>query len=364
MFFFVVAALSEGSPDIPVVGASEQNADILGVGRTSTSARPVTQGAMSVAALASSSSMDKEILDSSSSGFKRKNFKDLGGRSSSPAFARKCIGDFGLLVTYEEDADYVPFLPGDGEACESHNILSGLDHLKFQRRLDGLSLVELDYFHDVFSLKLRREQSNSVATVARLKAELLCAKGEVDTIRSKCCMFEEKEAIMLATEGNLKTELEVLKEKLYLTNEDFSLMVTELLPHAMKTLLSSDSFISLLADLHKKAMLVSRPQPFEEVVGMDLGFHLEDVKDYDPDATKEYDKAINDFYHVEFPNLDLLAYHLKRILGLLKSLEPPFVPIHKSSGACPFLANVMSVSDEGVVSISITMISNRWKYQM
>ncbi|GJV44414.1 hypothetical protein Tco_1428950 [Tanacetum coccineum] len=321
----VVAALSEGSPDIPVASALKGNADILGVGRTSTAAHPVTRGVMSAAALVGSSSR--------------------GGRSSSPAFAGERTGAFGPLVTSEDDADSDPFLPGDGEAHESHNILSGLDHPDFQRRLDGLSLVELAIFHDVSSLKFVMSGTilNREARLLSSETKLLCAKGkspidepadlkvDAKTLWSKCRKFEEKEAIMLATEASLKTELEVLKEKLDSSNEDRSLMVADLLPHAVKTLLSSDSFSSLLAYLQKKAMLSSRPQAFKEVVGMDLGFHLEDVKDYDPDAMEAYDKAIDDFYFANFPDLDLLAYHSKRSLG-------------------PSSADVMSAGDEGVLA--------------
>nr|GEV79339.1 hypothetical protein [Tanacetum cinerariifolium] len=132
---------------------------------------------------------------------------------------------------------------------------------------------------------------------------------DVKALRIKCYRFEEKEAVMLATEASLKTKLEVIKEKLDLANEDHALM--------------------------RKATLVSRAQAFEEVVGMDLGFLLKDVKDYDPYAVEVYDKVVDDFYRVKFPYLDLLAYHSKKSLGLLKSLEPPSLPLRKVSSVGP-----------------------------
>nr|GFC95637.1 hypothetical protein [Tanacetum cinerariifolium] len=109
----------------------------------------------------------------------------------------------------------------------------------------------------------------------------------------------------------------------------------DLLPHVVKILLSSDSFSTLLAGLQRKACLLVA-QAFEEVVSMNLGFQLKDVKDYNLDAVGVYDEAVDDFYQVEFPYLYLLAYHSKRSLGLPKSLEPPSLPLCKSYGAGTF----------------------------
>ncbi|GJU34905.1 hypothetical protein Tco_1183259 [Tanacetum coccineum] len=58
----------------------------------------------------------------------------------------------------------------------------------------------------------------------------------------------------------------------------------------------------------------------------------EDMNDYELDVEEIYDKVIDDFYRVEFPYLDLLAYYLKKSLGLLKSLKPPPLPIREASG--------------------------------
>ncbi|GJS96913.1 hypothetical protein Tco_0803881 [Tanacetum coccineum] len=161
--------------------------------------------------------------------------------------------------------------------------------------------------------RLKGEQSVSSATIARLEAKLLSVEGgssiidyvdvhdlmskneklkkdiaglqelfqlvlsskdilecDAKALQSRCHKFDEKEAIMLATEASLKAEIESLKEKLDSAMEDRSLMVTDLLPHAVKVLLSSDSFSTLLADLQKKAMLVGRAQALEELVGESL----------------------------------------------------------------------------------------------
>ncbi|GKD62271.1 hypothetical protein Tco_1299780 [Tanacetum coccineum] len=138
---------------------------------------------------------------------------------------------------------------------------------------------------------------------------------------------------MLAIEASLKAEIESLKEKIDSAMEDRSLMVTDLLPHAVKVLFSSDSFSSLLVDLQKKAMLIGKAHAFEELAGMGLDFQLKDMKGYEPDVVDSFDKSIDNFYRVEFPYLDLLSYHTRKSLGLLKSLEPPSLPPRVPSGA-------------------------------
>ncbi|GKC95737.1 hypothetical protein Tco_1161179 [Tanacetum coccineum] len=137
--------------------------------------------------------------------------------------------------------------------------------------------------------RLRGEQSKSTATIARLEAELLCVE-----VKSP---IHEVGSVRVLKAGN---------EKL----------------------------VKDISSLRELSHLVEA-QAFEEVVGMGLGFQLESVKDYDPDATKAFDKAVDGFYCVKFRYLDLLAYHLKRSLGFLKSLDPPSLPLRKSSGVSP-----------------------------
>ncbi|GKE78413.1 hypothetical protein Tco_1544533, partial [Tanacetum coccineum] len=91
---------------------------------------------------------------------------------------------------------------------------------------------------------------------------------DVEALRSRCRKFDEKEAIMLATEASLKAKIKSLKDKLESAIEDRSLMVIDLLPHTLKVLLTSDSFSAILADLQKKVMLVGRAQAFEEVAAL------------------------------------------------------------------------------------------------
>ncbi|GKA34056.1 hypothetical protein Tco_0720485 [Tanacetum coccineum] len=273
----VSAPLPVGSPDVLVANTSSEDANILGVKGTSVAAWSAPRGIMDAPTFVGSSFKGKKIIGSSVGGLKKRRFKDLDGVASSPVFVRRRV-----------------------------------------RRLDGLSLPELANFHDVFALKflmfntmlnkevhslsveasrirdenfrLRGKNLKSTATIARLEAELLgvgelsplvesskkILVADVEALRGRCRKFEEKEAIMLATEAT-----------------------------------------------------------FEEVASMDLGFQLENIKDYDPNAMEAYDKAVDDFYRVEFPYLDLLAYHLRRSLGFLKSLEPPSLPLHKSLGAGP-----------------------------
>ncbi|GJR32808.1 hypothetical protein Tco_1109040 [Tanacetum coccineum] len=229
------------------------------------------------------------------------------------------------LATSEENSDSDSFLPGDDAVHEDRDVLSKLDHHEVQRWLDGLSVVELANFHDVSALKFG-EQSVSSTTIAQLEAELLSIGGGSSVIdfvvvhdlmsenERRCHKFDEKEAIMLATKASPKAEIESLKEKLDYAVEDRSLMVTDLLPHAVKVLLSSDSFSTLL---------------------------LKDLKDYEPNDVDSFDKSVNNFYRVKFPYLDLLAYYARKSLGLLKSLEPPYLPPRAPSGSgtssSPFL---------------------------
>ncbi|GKF25838.1 hypothetical protein Tco_0081732, partial [Tanacetum coccineum] len=160
-------------------------------------------------------------------------------------------------------------------------------------------------------------------------------KHDSETLPYICHEFEEKEAVMIAKEASFKTELEVLNEKLDLAIETRSLIVTDLVPHVVKTLLSSDSFSVMLADLHEKVMLVSREQALREVADMDIGLILENIRDYDPDAREAYDKVIDYIYLVEVSYLDLLAHHSERSLGFLKSLKPLALPLHKTSSVGP-----------------------------
>ncbi|GKC73217.1 hypothetical protein Tco_1119100, partial [Tanacetum coccineum] len=118
----------------------------------------------------------------------------------------------------------------------------------------GSSVIDFVTVHDLMSEneKLKKD----IAGLQELFQLVLSSKDilecDAKALQSRCHKFDEKEAIMLATEASLKAEIESLKEKLDSAVEDRSLMVTDLLPHAVKVLLSSDSFSSLLVDLQKK----------------------------------------------------------------------------------------------------------------
>nr|GEX40735.1 hypothetical protein [Tanacetum cinerariifolium] len=121
-------ALSEGSPNRPDVGASKGHAGGVGVRILGVVAHAASQTVMYSAAFAGSSFKVKEDMRHS-----------------------KFMGP---LATYKEDEVLDPFVSGDTEAVESHSLLSSLEYLDFQRRLDGLSPIKSANFHDVSALKL------------------------------------------------------------------------------------------------------------------------------------------------------------------------------------------------------------------
>ncbi|GJS50423.1 hypothetical protein Tco_0623785 [Tanacetum coccineum] len=283
----------------------------------------------------------KEVVVSSSYGSKRKRLESSGGSGPSPIFIGRRTRFLGPLASSKDTREVDPFLQGDDEARVSHDILSGLLHPKTQRHLDGLSLNELVNFHDVSALKfmmssnmlnrearslsaevlrlrdevvtLRNQRANSAIVISRLEAKLLGVEGRLatseDSVVRNLRAENEKlvgdiasllELSILAESSRkiIKDDIEslLLKEKLDLANEDHSLMVTDLPPHAVKTLLSSDSFSAMLAGLQEKVMFVRRGQALKEVADMGIGLRLEDMRDYKSDAEETYDKAIDDFY--------------------------------------------------------------------
>ncbi|GJW62698.1 putative retrotransposon protein [Tanacetum coccineum] len=295
----VSAPLPVGSPDVPVANTSSEDANILGVKGTSVAACSAPRGIMDAPTFVGSSFKGKKIIGSSAGGLKKRRFEDLDGVASSPVFVRRRIRFVGPLASSKENVDSDPFLQAN-----FHDVFA-LKFMMFNTMLNkevhSLS-VEASRIRDE-NFRLGGKKSKSTATIARLEAELLGVGGKF--LAHEVGFIPDLKAENKKLTEDFKTELEALKEKLDLANEDRSLMVTDLLPHVVKTLLSRDYF----------------------------SFQLENIKDYDLNAMEAYDKAVDDFYHVEFPYLDLLAYHLRRSLGFLKSLEPPSLPLHKSLGA-------------------------------
>ncbi|GJU20394.1 hypothetical protein Tco_1153736 [Tanacetum coccineum] len=304
--------LSVGSPDIPTINTSDEDIEMqvagVGVGISfprvkgvGMAARSAPRRAISALVSVDFSSKGKEVIVSLTGGSKRKRLE--------------------LQVVKVPPSYLWGGVLGDDVSQESHDVL----------RVHG----------EVFNL--RGERSESAAFISRLEAKLLCVEGrssasedtvvhdlkaeieklvegivnlhelsrlvesskmvlesDTESLCSRCRQFEEKEAIMLVTKANPKTELE------------------------------------------EKVMFVSRAHALKEVADMEIGLRLEDMRDYKPDAEEVYDKAIDDFYRVEFPYLDLLAYRAKRSLGVRQERR-----MDTLSKVSEYLNNLEAFLDDG-----------------
>nr|GEU30840.1 hypothetical protein [Tanacetum cinerariifolium] len=110
----------------------------------------------------------------------------------------------------------------------------------------------------------------------------------------------------------LRGEVEALKDKLDLVNQERTSLGRIFFPHAIERLLSSDHLSSALADLQEKAML-----------------------DFDPNVEQNYDRAIESFYQVKFPHMDLLVNYAGHSVGKLMTLKPPIISFGNASAAGP-----------------------------
>ncbi|GKD48676.1 hypothetical protein Tco_1277652 [Tanacetum coccineum] len=197
-----------------------------------------------------------------------------------------CKTLFGSLASTEDPGDSDPFLPGIEEARSSRDALCNLSYPDVQRRLDGLTLTELTNFHDVAAMRLR---------------------GEV----------------------------EALKDKLDLANQERTSLVRDFFPHVVERLLFSDHLSYALADLWEKAMLVGRSQALREVASSGISVELMYMKDFDPNAEQNYDRAIESFYRVKFPYVDLLVHYAGQSVEKLMTLKPLIIPFGNASAAGP-----------------------------
>ncbi|GKE19568.1 hypothetical protein Tco_1427145, partial [Tanacetum coccineum] len=246
--------LSVGSPDIPTINTSNEDIEmqVAGVGVSISSprvkgvgmaARSAKRRAIYALVSVGFSSKGKEVIVSLTGGSKRKRLE--------------------LQVVKVPPPYLWGGILGDDVSWESHDVLSGLLLSSNMLNMEVLSLSAkvLRLHGKVFNL--RGEWSESAAFISRLEANLLCVEGrssasddtvvhdlkaeneklvevivnlhelsrlvesskmvlesDTESLRSRCHQFEEKEAIMLVTEANPKTELEVLNEKLDSNNED------------------------------------------------------------------------------------------------------------------------------------------------
>ncbi|GKC17479.1 hypothetical protein Tco_1014261 [Tanacetum coccineum] len=85
----------------------------------------------------------------------------------------------------------------------------------------------------------------------------------------------------------------------------------------------------------EKAMLVGRSQALREVASSGISVKLVDMKDFDPNAKQNYDRAIESFYQVKFPYVDLLVHYAGQSMGKLMTLKPPIISFRNASAAGP-----------------------------
>ncbi|GJZ03024.1 hypothetical protein Tco_0520985, partial [Tanacetum coccineum] len=237
---------------------------------------------------------------------KRVTFKNSAG---SPSFKkRKHV----VLDEGPSSLKFVPDIAPSDEACieearSSRDALCNLSYPDVQRRLDGLTLTELTNFHDVAAVRFVMSNNLLTREAEALSAEVFRLRGEV----------------------------EALKDKLDLANQEQTSLVRDFFPHAVERLLSSDHLSSALADLQEKAMLIGRSQALREVASSGIGVELVDMKDFDPNAEQNYDRAIESFYQVKFPYADLLVHYAGQSVGMLMNLKPPIIPFENAFAAGP-----------------------------
>nr|GEY50321.1 hypothetical protein [Tanacetum cinerariifolium] len=108
-----------------------------------------------------------------------------------------------------------------------------------------------------------------------------------------------------------------------------------LFSHVVERLLSSDHLSSALVDLLQKAVLVGRSQVLREVASSGIGVELVYIKDFDPNAEQNYDRAIKSFYRVKFLYVDLLVHYAGHNVGKLMTLKPPIISFENASADGP-----------------------------
>ncbi|GJX53458.1 hypothetical protein Tco_1098167 [Tanacetum coccineum] len=148
-------------------------------------------------------------------------------------------------------------------------------------------------------------------------------------------LLTRKAQALSAKVFRLRGEVEALKDKLDLANQERTSLVRDFFSHAVERLLSSDHLSSALVDLQEKAMLVGKSQALMEVASSGISVELVDMKDFDPNAEQNYDRAIESFYQVKFPYVDLLVHYAGHSVGKLMTLKPPIISFGNASAVGP-----------------------------
>nr|GEU86946.1 hypothetical protein [Tanacetum cinerariifolium] len=280
-------------------------------------ARPVGSPRRVIAPSSDVDSKGKRVTFQNSVGspsFKKRKHVVLDEGSSSP----KSVPDiapsdeayktlFGSLASTEDPEDSDPFLPGIEEARSSCDALCNLSYPNVQHRLNGLILTELTNFHDVAAVRFVMSNNLLTREAQALSAEVFRLRGEV----------------------------EALKDKLDLANPKQTSLGRDFFPYVVERILSSDHLSFALADLQDKAMLVGRSQALKEVASSGIGLELVDMKDFDPNAEKNYNRAIESFYQVKFPYVDLLVKYAGHSVGNLMTLKPSIISFGNAFAAGP-----------------------------
>nr|GEW10114.1 hypothetical protein [Tanacetum cinerariifolium] len=85
----------------------------------------------------------------------------------------------------------------------------------------------------------------------------------------------------------------------------------------------------------EKAMLTGRSQILREVASSGIGVELVEMMDFDPNVEQNDDRAIESFYQVKSPYIDLLVYYAGHSVGKLMTLKPPIIFFGNASAGGP-----------------------------
>ncbi|GKD06646.1 hypothetical protein Tco_1181620 [Tanacetum coccineum] len=232
------------------------------------------------------------------------------------------------------------------EAYSAHNVLSGLHHPSLKNKPDSLSLDDLANVYDVHALNLTMignmltNKSRVVSLdYSKLKSDFLSFRSkngllehemstledslsrarknqdvessqklfdefdrvrpsveEVESLGKKCKDLEAERESLLSKESSFREEVDALSSRLKIADLKKVELVRDFLPLAVKKLFSSKHFNSAL-----------------------------DVEDYNPEAEKVLDEAVEAFYKLDFPYISLLVEKSGESLCSLVVVDPPTI---------------------------------------